>query len=71
MPPSASQPGYKQSYVASPHDLHRWQSKAPGPTMLLSSQNEARRSSQTHGRFGRKGSVSRQRSRTRAFRPLR
>src|SRR5271165_4885974 len=35
MPPSASQPGYKQSYVASPHDLYRRQSKAPGPTVLL------------------------------------
>jgi hypothetical protein len=58
MPPSASQPGYKQSYVASPHDLHRRQSKAPGPTMLLSWQNEARRSSQTHGRFGRPAGVS-------------
>ncbi len=36
MPPSASQPGYKQSYVASPHDLHRRPSKAPNPSMLLS-----------------------------------
>jgi hypothetical protein len=27
MPPSASQPGYKQSYVASPHSLHLRQSK--------------------------------------------
>ena len=36
MPPSAWQPGYEQSYVASPHDLHRRQSKAPNPTALLS-----------------------------------
>jgi hypothetical protein len=36
MPPSAWQPGYKQSYVASPHELHRRQSKAPNPTVLLS-----------------------------------
>ncbi len=42
MPPSASQPGYKQSYVASPHHLHRWHSKAPGPTVLLSWQSAAR-----------------------------
>lgn len=39
MPPSALQPGYKQSYVASPHDLDRWRSKVPGPTMLLSWQS--------------------------------
>ena len=43
MPPSASQPDYKQSYVASPHDLHRWRSKALGPTMLLSWQNTINR----------------------------
>lgn len=36
MPPSAWQPAYEQSYVASPHDLHRGQSKAPNPTALLS-----------------------------------
>ena len=40
MPPSASPPGYKQSYVASPHDLHRRQSKAPNPTVLLSWQTK-------------------------------
>lgn len=39
MPPSALQRGYKQSYVASPHDLDRWRSKVPGPTMLLSWQS--------------------------------
>jgi hypothetical protein len=43
MPPSASQPGYERSCIASPHELHRRQSKPPGPTVLLSWQ--ARRES--------------------------